>query len=136
MLDLIVISTLNGVLFGIFSSQGQSCIAGSRLFVERPIYEEFIGRVADFGRQLRVGNGVDPATHSLALQTALQHDMTLAGALALVVFYAFAMQCMSTLAVVKRETNSWKYPVLQFVYMTGVAYVAALATYQIGSRLL
>ncbi len=79
--------------------------------------------------------GVDPATHSLALQTALRHDMTLAGALALVVFYAFAMQCMSTLAVVKRETNSWKYPVLQFAYMTVFAYVAALATYQIVSRL-
>ncbi|HWG18590.1 MAG TPA: ferrous iron transport protein B [Acidobacteriaceae bacterium] len=80
--------------------------------------------------------GVDPATHSLALQTALRHDLTLAGALALVVFYAFAMQCMSTLAVVKRETNSWKYPLLQFVYMTAFAYVAALATFQIISRLL
>ena len=79
--------------------------------------------------------GVDPATHSLALQTALRHDLTLAGALALVVFYAFAMQCMSTLAVVKRETNSWKYPLLQFVYMTAFAYVAALATFQIISRL-
>ncbi len=78
--------------------------------------------------------GVDPATHSLALQTALRHDLTLAGALALVVFYAFAMQCMSTLAVVKRETNSWKYPLLQFVYMTAFAYVAALATFQIISR--
>jgi ferrous iron transport protein B len=78
--------------------------------------------------------GADPATHSMALQTALRHDITLAGALALVVFYAFAMQCMSTLAVVRRETNSWKYPVLQFVYMTGFAYVAALATYQIVSR--
>jgi len=80
--------------------------------------------------------GVDPATHSLGLQTALRHDMTLAGALALVVFYAFAMQCMSTLAVVKRETNSWKYPALQFAYMTGVAYLAALTTYQVLSRLL
>jgi ferrous iron transport protein B len=80
--------------------------------------------------------GVDPATHSLALQTALQHDMTLASALALVVFYAFAMQCMSTLAVVKRETNSWKYPVLQFCYMTMVAYLAALTTYQVVSRLI
>jgi ferrous iron transport protein B len=79
--------------------------------------------------------GVDPATHSLALQTALRHDLTLAGALALVVFYAFAMQCMSTLAVVKRETNSWKYPLLQFVYMTAFAYVAALATFKIISRL-
>jgi ferrous iron transport protein B len=41
---------------------------------------------------------------------------------------------MSTLAVVKRETNSWKYPLLQFVYMTAFAYVAALATFQIISR--
>jgi len=43
---------------------------------------------------------------------------------------------MSTLAVVKRETNSWKYPALQFAYMTGVAYLAALTTYQVLSRLL
>jgi ferrous iron transport protein B len=54
--------------------------------------------------------GVDPATHSLGLQAALRHDMTLGGAIALVVFFAFAMQCTSTLAVVRRETNSWKFP--------------------------
>jgi ferrous iron transport protein B len=75
--------------------------------------------------------GVDPATHSLGLQAALRHDMTLGGAIALVVFFAFAMQCTSTLAVVRRETNSWKFPVLQFTYMTVVAYVAALITNQV-----
>jgi ferrous iron transport protein B len=75
--------------------------------------------------------GVDPATHSLGLQAALRHDMTLGGAIALVVFFAFAMQCTSTLAVVRRETNSWKFPVLQFTYMTIVAYVAALVTNQV-----
>lgn len=75
--------------------------------------------------------GADPATQSLGLQAALRHDLTLAGAMALVVFFAFAMQCTSTLAIVKRETNSWKWPAIQFAYMTGLAYVAALATNQI-----
>jgi ferrous iron transport protein B len=79
--------------------------------------------------------GVDPATHSIGLQAALRHDMTLGGAIALVVFFAFAMQCTSTLAVVRRETNSWKYPAAQFFYMTGVAYLAALVTNQVLSRL-
>jgi ferrous iron transport protein B len=75
--------------------------------------------------------GVDPTTHSLGLQAALRHDMTLGGAIALVVFFAFAMQCTSTLAVVRRETNSWKFPAMQFAYMTTVAYVAALITNQL-----
>ncbi|MCV6631099.1 MAG: ferrous iron transport protein B [Flavobacteriaceae bacterium] len=49
----------------------------------------------------------------------------------LLLFYAFAMQCMSTLAIVKRETNGWKWPVYQFIAMTTIAYVAALVAYQI-----
>lgn len=53
----------------------------------------------------------------------------------LIVFFIFAMQCMSTLAVVKKETNSWKWPLFQLVYMTGFAYMAALVVYQ-GGRLL
>jgi ferrous iron transport protein B len=80
--------------------------------------------------------GADPATQSLGLQTALRHDMALGGAIALVVFFAFAMQCTSTLAVVRRETNSWKWPAVQFLYMTGLAYVAAFATNVIVSHLL
>jgi len=75
--------------------------------------------------------GADPATQSLSLQAALRHDLTLGGGMALVVFFAFAMQCTSTLAIVKRETNSWKWPALQFAYMSVLAYVAALATNQI-----
>ena len=51
--------------------------------------------------------------------------------MALVVFFAFAMQCTSTLAIVKRETNSWKWPAIQFTYMSVLAYVAAFATNQI-----
>jgi ferrous iron transport protein B len=79
--------------------------------------------------------GVDPTTHAVGLQAALRHDMSIGGAIALVVFFAFAMQCTSTLAVVRRETNSWKLPAMQFFYMTGVAYVAALLTNQVILRL-
>lgn len=49
----------------------------------------------------------------------------------LLLFYAFAMQCMSTLAIVKRETNGWKWPMIQFVYMTGLAYIAAYIAFQL-----
>ncbi|UJH68818.1 ferrous iron transport protein B [Allomuricauda sp. SCSIO 65647] len=55
----------------------------------------------------------------------------LASGISLMLFYAFAMQCMSTLAIVKRETNSWKWPMLQLVFMSSFAYLAALVAYQI-----
>ncbi len=55
---------------------------------------------------------------------------TFATSLSLMLFYAFAMQCMSTVAVVYRETKSWKWPVIQLVYMTLMAYVASLIAYQ------
>jgi ferrous iron transport protein B len=54
-----------------------------------------------------------------------------ATAFSLMVFYAFAMQCMSTVAVVYRETKGWKWPLIQTTYMTVLAYVAAFITYQI-----
>ena len=54
---------------------------------------------------------------------------TLATAMSLIIFYVLAMQCMSTLAVVKRETKSWKWPAVQLVYMTTLAYVCSLITY-------
>ena len=52
--------------------------------------------------------------------------------LSLMIFYVFAMQCMSTVAVVFRETNSWKWTLFQIMYMTGLAYVMALLVYQGG----
>jgi ferrous iron transport protein B len=51
--------------------------------------------------------------------------------MSLMIFYAFAMQCMSTLAIVRKETNSWKWPTVQLISMTAIAYVAAFFTYQI-----
>ena len=56
---------------------------------------------------------------------------TLASGVSLLLFYAFAMQCMSTLAIVKKETNSWKWPILQFIIMTGLAYFISLISFQI-----
>ncbi|MDD7887151.1 ferrous iron transport protein B [Flavivirga sp. 57AJ16] len=56
---------------------------------------------------------------------------TFASGISLLLFYAFAMQCMSTLAIVKKETNSWKWPVLQLVIMTTFAYIVALIAFQL-----
>lgn len=56
---------------------------------------------------------------------------TPAVALSLLVFYAFAMQCVSTMAIVKKETNSWKWPLLQLFYMTGLAYICSFMVYNI-----
>jgi ferrous iron transport protein B len=61
---------------------------------------------------------------------------TIPVALSVMVFFALCAQCASTLAVMKRETSSWRWPIFTFLYMTGLAYVAALATYQIGTRYL
>ncbi|MEQ9232134.1 MAG: ferrous iron transport protein B [Cyclobacteriaceae bacterium] len=58
---------------------------------------------------------------------------SMATGLSLMVFYAFAMQCMSTLAIVKRETKTWKWPMVQLVYMTAMAYVGAWITFILAS---
>jgi ferrous iron transport protein B len=55
--------------------------------------------------------------------------------LSLMIFYVFALQCVSTIAIVYRETNSWQWPLFQFVYMAILAYLAALAVFQIGRLL-
>lgn len=65
------------------------------------------------------------------LSTLLQNKWSLATGLSLLVFFIFAMQCLSTLVVAKRETNSWRWPLFMFSYMTGLAYLASLVTFQI-----
>ncbi|MBA3976198.1 MAG: ferrous iron transport protein B [Candidatus Solibacter sp.] len=75
--------------------------------------------------------GMEGETDAAGLQKALQSDLTFGGAVALLVFFAFAMQCMSTLAVVRRETGGWKWPAIQFAYMSGLAYICAFITNQL-----
>jgi ferrous iron transport protein B len=77
--------------------------------------------------------GMDGESNQTGLQQALQHDLTPGGAVALLIFFAFAMQCISTIAVVRRETSGWKWPILQFTYMGVLAYIGAfLANHLIG----
>jgi ferrous iron transport protein B len=69
------------------------------------------------------------------LRSAKKEDgsplFTLATGISLMLFYLFAMQCMSTLAITRRETKSWKWPVIQFTYMTAIAYIMSFIAYQL-----
>jgi ferrous iron transport protein B len=70
-----------------------------------------------------------------ALTSAIASTWSLATALSLLAWYVFAPQCLSTLAIVKRETNGWRYPLLMAAYLFGLAYVAAFVTYRIAVAL-
>jgi ferrous iron transport protein B len=72
--------------------------------------------------------GDDVAT---ALQPIVASSWSLATALSLLAWYVFAPQCLSTLAVVKRETNSWRYPLIMAGYLFALAYLAAFITYRV-----
>ncbi len=69
--------------------------------------------------------GMEGSKDAAGLQAALQKDLSFGGAVALLIFFAFAMQCMSTVAVVRRETGGWTWPAIQFSYMGLLAYVCA-----------
>jgi ferrous iron transport protein B len=83
--------------------------------------------------------GAESQTLISAIHGAKKDDGTPAWtpltALTLMVFFVLAMQCMSTIAIVRRETNSWRWPIFMVTYMTGLAYLAAFLTYQ-GGKLL
>ena len=73
----------------------------------------------------------DAADDSITLQETLRRDLTLPAAIGLLVFFAFALQCMSTVAVMRRETGGWKWPILQFSYMLFLAYSGAFVAVRI-----
>ena len=95
--------------------------------------EVFVGTMATI-----YGVGADDTSSNL--RTRMSSDInagtgkklfTPAAAFALIIFYAFAMQCMSTLAVVFRETGGWKWPTLQFIYMSALAWISAFVVYNL-----
>jgi ferrous iron transport protein B len=94
--------------------------------------EVFVGTMATL---YSVGNdtGDNDSTLREKMQLAVRTDgskvYTLATGVSLMIFYVLAMQCMSTLAIVRRETGSWKWPFIQFIYMTGLAYVLSMLSY-------
>ncbi|MBS1665804.1 MAG: ferrous iron transport protein B [Bacteroidetes bacterium] len=96
--------------------------------------EVFVGTMATL-YSVEGGKDADQQTLRQRMDLAKKADgskvYTLATGVSLLIFYMLAMQCMSTLAVVKRETRSWKWPTIQLLYMTGLAYVMSLIAYQL-----
>ena len=94
--------------------------------------EVFVGTLATI---YSVGNNSnEEATIKQQMKHEIREDgkpvFNFATGISLLLFYAFAMQCVSTLAIVKKETNSWKWPLIQLVFMSGFAYLTALLAYQ------
>ncbi len=75
--------------------------------------------------------GMDAESQKMDLQKALHRDLTPGGAVALLIFFAFAMQCFSTIAVVRRETGGWKWPAFQFAYMGVLAWLGAFLAFHL-----
>jgi ferrous iron transport protein B len=97
--------------------------------------EVFVGTMATI---YSVGSSGDDTTIRQKMGAEINPDtggkrFDFATSLSLLIFYVFAMQCMSTLAVTKKETNSWKWPVIQFAYMSTLAYVGSVIVYQLFS---
>ncbi|HXT60132.1 MAG TPA: ferrous iron transport protein B, partial [Pirellulales bacterium] len=106
-------------------------------FPAREVVVATLGILYDLGEDVKV----DEEEGQIRLQTALKQAtwegtgrpvFNMPVALSIMVFFALCAQCASTLVVIKRETNSWGWPAFTFVYMTALAYLGALATYQIG----
>jgi ferrous iron transport protein B len=95
--------------------------------------EVFVGTLATIYSVGSAGDNEETIKKKMAAEVYSNGDkvFTLASGISLLLFYAFAMQCMSTLAIVKRETNSWKWPMYQLVGMTLIAYIAALIAFQL-----
>ena len=97
--------------------------------------------VATLGTIFNLGSEEDEESESLrtTLKKAKKADGTplfnLAVGLSIMVFFALCAQCAATLATMRRETNSWKWPVASFAYMTGLAYICAMVTYQVATVL-
>jgi len=93
--------------------------------------------IAVLGTVYAVGDEADEATLSMRLRSAKWPDgrpvFTLPMVIGLLIFYAFCLQCAATLAVMRRETNSLRWPLFAWVYMTSLGYLGALAAYQLGS---
>ncbi|KAF2332169.1 ferrous iron transport protein B [Flavobacterium nitrogenifigens] len=95
--------------------------------------EVFVGTLATI---YSVGDTDNESTIKSKMQAEVRPDtgkkvFDFATGISLLLFYAFAMQCASTLAITKKETNSWKWPAMQLVFMSGLAYLTALIAYQL-----
>ncbi|MCC6417332.1 MAG: ferrous iron transport protein B [Gemmataceae bacterium] len=106
---------------------------GSAALASFPAREVVVATMGMLFRQGKGDAGDDEFLDSLGDSLAASNLFTVPVALSVMVFFALCCQCASTLAVIRRETNSWSWPLLTFVYMTVLAYLGALAVYQIGT---
>lgn len=126
--------TLGKAIEPVIRPLGYDWKIGIALITSFAAREVFVGTMATL---YSVGDDADNNNTTLRqkMAAAVREDGTkvynLATGLSLLVFYVLAMQCMSTLAVVKRETRSWKWPMIQLVYMTCLAYVMSWIMYNI-----
>jgi ferrous iron transport protein B len=109
-------------------------------FPAREVVVATMGVIYGMGKKIDTKSEEDRRTLGGRLQAAVwdgtdRKVFTLPVALSLMVFFALCAQCAATLAVIRRETNSWRWPVFSFTYMTGLAYIGALVTYQLGTWL-
>ncbi|HVX09819.1 MAG TPA: ferrous iron transport protein B [Pirellulales bacterium] len=116
---------------------GSAAIAS---FPAREVIVATLGILYNLGEDIDVGESDDRNRLQAVLEQATWEGtdrpvFNVPVALSIMVFFALCAQCASTLVVIKRETNSWTWPAFTFVYMTVLAYVGALATYQIGMLL-
>jgi ferrous iron transport protein B len=110
-------------------------------FPAREVVMGVLGVIYQLGPKVDVDNAEDQNRLAAQLHAAKWDDTgqpvyNLPVALSIMVFFALCAQCAATLAVIRRETNSWRWPIFTFAYMTILAYVGALLTYQIGIRIL
>ncbi len=115
---------------------GVSVIAS---FPAREVVLATMGTIFSLGSEVADDDDDQRNRFAAALQDAKWPDgrplFTLPVAISIMVFFALCAQCAATLMIIRRETNSWLWPIVTFVYMTGLAYIAALIVYQVGSRL-
>jgi ferrous iron transport protein B len=110
-------------------------------FPAREVVMGVLGVIYELGPDVDLGAAGDQNRLQEQLRAAQWDDTgepvyNLPVALSIMVFFALCAQCAATLAVIRRETNSWRWPAFTFVYMTALAYAGALLTYQIGVRLI
>jgi ferrous iron transport protein B len=124
------IGTLGKIIEPVVKPLGYDWKIGIAVITSFAAREVFVGTLATI---YSVG---EESESTIAGRMALETDelgkpiFNLASGVSILLFYAFAMQCMSTIAVVRKETNSWKWPLIQLGYMTLLAYLSAFIAYQ------
>jgi len=105
-------------------------------FAAREVFVGTMATVYSLGDEVDIEDEASKTTVLGKMKSEINRNTGLpaynfASGISLLLFYAFAMQCMSTIAAVKRETGSWKWTLIQLSFMTGLAYFSALIAYQL-----